>query len=1044
MAQGGIKTAPLLTEMIVDLTGLKSGMKEASNYAVGEADSISRKLSSMNSIGEGLSKFGSSMTKYVTTPIIGAGTAVTKMAVDFESNFAKVSTLLDENVVDYGTYKNEMLQGSSDMKVAIDEYSDAVYNSISAGVDQRKAVEFTNNAMKLAKGGFTDASKAVDVLTTAINAYGYQATDATMISDLLITTQNLGKTTVDELASSMGKVIPTANAYNVGIKDVTTALADLTKNGIATAEATTYYNSMLNELGKAGTGADTVLREKLGKSFSELQKEGVPLTECLKVLKADAEESGKSLADMFGSAEAAKAALTIMKDDGVEYNEILQQMEHSAGATQEAFEKIDATPAEQLKGAVNRLKNSGIQLGQAFIPIVEKVADKIGDFADALANMSEEEMESAIKMAGFLAAVGPVSSVVGGAISTVSKLGDVVMTAGKAIGVTGGAGLTGSLGALATVALPVTAVLGTVAAGAYAVHEHSELMNSTILKSSDEMSWLQKVMADVAGVEVKTREELEAMGLVHKEFSENISPEFQKAVEDSTKELQDFNIFMRDINMDDVLTEEELQEFGNRVDSMCDNAIAVIDSKKEESTSSLREMFTLDDGVLSENESKVLSYLQRDYELETSEIQQLKDEIYNIRQRAIERGTELDEAEIQEVQRKLERIKQLELEAQATSQEEQIYAKTEFLNRVQTMDLESSAALLMEKAAQRDENILGIKTDYDTQIKLLESHLDRKSVEESIAIMEEISRLNEQKNNRIQIEKDMYDEYMDIAKENNEQAMQYLDEYSGKILTNEELHSRNVLKEYKSRYKEMNTITQSGTYLMKNTVADAMEAVTVVVDENTGDIVGAFNYANSEIGAANNEIAQSTSDMAAATDGSFDMIAGAIAAYVDNEGNVRDASDGIVGALQDVKTNADGTRTGILDLNGTPIEVKTNADGVIMSLQDVSKEMDSLDGKTVNTFINTHRTEIVESMVKGANAGKHYNGLDNVPYDGYQAILHKNERVLTAEENAAYNNPQPQLTERQLKNAFKAALAESNLVFQVGDKAFARLVRNAR
>lgn len=35
--------------------------------------------------------------------------------------------------------------------------------------------------------------------------------------------------------------------------------------------------------------------------------------------------------------------------------------------------------------------------------------------------------------------------------------------------------------------------------------------------------------------------------------------------------------------------------------------------------------------------------------------------------------------------------------------------------------------------------------------------------------------------------------------------------------------------------------------------------------------------------------------------------------------------------------------------------------------------------------------------------GSHYNGLSNVPFDGYRAILHKNERVLTAKENQTYS-----------------------------------------
>lgn len=36
--------------------------------------------------------------------------------------------------------------------------------------------------------------------------------------------------------------------------------------------------------------------------------------------------------------------------------------------------------------------------------------------------------------------------------------------------------------------------------------------------------------------------------------------------------------------------------------------------------------------------------------------------------------------------------------------------------------------------------------------------------------------------------------------------------------------------------------------------------------------------------------------------------------------------------------------------------------------------------------------------------GSHSAGLSRVPYDGYTAVLHKNERVLTAEENRAYSN----------------------------------------
>lgn len=67
--------------------------------------------------------------------------------------------------------------------------------------------------------------RRVDILTTALNAYGLGADKATHVSDVLLTTQNLGKTSVDELSASMGRVIPLAAAYKVNVENLSSGLA---------------------------------------------------------------------------------------------------------------------------------------------------------------------------------------------------------------------------------------------------------------------------------------------------------------------------------------------------------------------------------------------------------------------------------------------------------------------------------------------------------------------------------------------------------------------------------------------------------------------------------------------------------------------------------------------------------------------------------------------------------------------------------------------------------------------------------------------------
>lgn len=296
-----------------------------------------------------------------------------------ETAFAKVSTLLSDT--DNSAYFDAIRKGSQETGVAITDYADAVYNALSASVDQAHAVEFTTSAIKLAKGGFTDATTAVDVLTTAINAYGMHAEDATAISDKLVTTQNLGKVTVGELAQNMGRSIPTARAYNVSLDTLCATYAVMTKNGNPAAESTTLLNAMLNELGKSGTKTATILKDKTGKSFSELMADGTSLTDVLGILGESAQQSGLSINDLFGSAEAAKGA-NILLNNAEDLNSAIKEMGSSSGATESAYGAMMDTMAEKTAKLKNNFELLKEKIGAAFLPIAEKGVDAINGLFD--------------------------------------------------------------------------------------------------------------------------------------------------------------------------------------------------------------------------------------------------------------------------------------------------------------------------------------------------------------------------------------------------------------------------------------------------------------------------------------------------------------------------------------------------------------------------------------------------------------------------------------------------------------------------------------
>ena len=326
-------------------------------------------------------------------------------SMEFQTAMAKVGTIADTNVVPLSQMQKEIINLSNALGVNASTVAEDVYNAISAGQKTSDAVAFVEKATMLAKGGFAETGQALDVLTTILNAYGMESSKTEEISNMLITTQNRGKVTVAELSSVMGKVIPTANANNVALEQLCAGYSIMTARGIAAAETTTYMNSMLNELGKSGTSADKALRQAAGKGFSELMAEGNSLADVLNILQGEADKSGKTLADMFGSAEAGKAALTLMANGVEGFNDEVSAMVDSTGAAQSAYEKMMNTTEEKIKKAKTALSNLGIVLGDTFLPYVTTAAEKLSDLVTKFSAWAQENpklLSTIVKVAAAL------------------------------------------------------------------------------------------------------------------------------------------------------------------------------------------------------------------------------------------------------------------------------------------------------------------------------------------------------------------------------------------------------------------------------------------------------------------------------------------------------------------------------------------------------------------------------------------------------------------------------------------------------------------
>lgn len=391
-----------------------------------------RMRKSIEKAGKKIESVGKSLTASVTMPVIGVGVACGKMASDFENGIAKVSTIADTSVMSLDAIKKGTIDLSNQLGVSVAEISEAQYSAISAGAATENSLRLVGTAVKAAKAGFTDTATAIDGLTTVYNSFQGKV-DYSKLSDQMLQTQNYGKTTFGELASSIGQVTPIANSLNVSTDELFSSIAVLTKNGIQTSSAITGLKAAYSNILKPSSDASK-MAQQLGLSFSATHLQAVGWSKFMEEVKDKTNGDSEAMAKLFGSVEALNS-MTVLAGAGFEdFTNCLGEMNGAAGLTQQSYEKM-LTPAERWQMALNKIKNAGIQVGEKLLPVFEKITGVVSQYADKFANMSDEQINKIIKIAGVAAMIGPAITVFGKMVTSSSKLLGVFARVSKAGGV---------------------------------------------------------------------------------------------------------------------------------------------------------------------------------------------------------------------------------------------------------------------------------------------------------------------------------------------------------------------------------------------------------------------------------------------------------------------------------------------------------------------------------------------------------------------------------------------------------------------------------
>lgn len=414
----------------LDTSKFSKGFVSAYNDLKVFGDKSATAEQKLNGLSSAFKTTGGLLSRNVTLPIVGVGAAAVKTATDFEAGMSEVKAISGATGSEFDALRDKAIEMGAKTKFSASDSADAFKYMAMAGWDASAMMDGIAGVMDLAAASGEDLATTSDIVTDALTAFGLQASDSAHFADVLAQASSKSNTNVGLMGETFKYVAPVAGALGYSIEDTAVAIGLMANSGIKGSQAGTALRSTITRLAKpVGEAKDAV--EELGISITNADGTMKPLSQTMVELREKfaglTEEQKAQYAAMLAGQEGMSGLLAIVNASDEDFQKLTDEINNANGAAEDmASVMMDNTAGavEQLKGA---LESAGILIGEKLTPYIRKLAEWITGLVEKFNSLSEGEQEQIVKLGLILAAIGPV-------LLIMSKVISVVLMFAKAFG----------------------------------------------------------------------------------------------------------------------------------------------------------------------------------------------------------------------------------------------------------------------------------------------------------------------------------------------------------------------------------------------------------------------------------------------------------------------------------------------------------------------------------------------------------------------------------------------------------------------------------
>ena len=451
----------------LDTSKFSKGFKTAYNDLKVFSDKSATAGNKLRGLSSTFDSVGKSLTKTVTVPLVGIGTAAVKTAAQFDSHMSEVKAISGATGEQFTQLRNKAIEMGAKTKYSASESAQAFKYMAMAGWDTKDMLNGISGVMNLAAASGEDLASVSDIVTDAMTAFGMSAdgttkvikngltvevSNATHFADVLAQASRKSNTNVAMMGETFKYVAPVAGALGYSVEDTAVAIGLMANSGIKASQAGTTLRTLLTNMAKPtdtmqsamdylGISLETTdgkmksfsevmqdLRKSFGqckmpmdtfkKKLAEIEKqhESGELTE--KKYNAAVEDLTKkaygaegalkaNLAASLAGAQGMSGLLAIVNATDEDFQNLTDSINNCDGVSQDMADTMN----DNLNGAVTLLKSAIesalISIGDRFTPVIRKLAENITGLVEKFNGLSDEQKDQIIKWGLIVAAIGP-------------------------------------------------------------------------------------------------------------------------------------------------------------------------------------------------------------------------------------------------------------------------------------------------------------------------------------------------------------------------------------------------------------------------------------------------------------------------------------------------------------------------------------------------------------------------------------------------------------------------------------------------------------